>query len=163
MRPPHLDRESCSKFSLLNLFELVFAYGLILAVDRFTHQVLGWPDRFILIMSFLYPLKIALSVYGRRDPAVAIAAYVYIGILAVLWPAYQLSKEIQITPFGWCFWFPMTWLTVPSVSFCRDMWTSRLPSIRFLVWRSVAEIIVIYPVWLYVAAFIGLLFGAWWI
>ena len=151
------------RFTIFNLFEIVFAYAIIFGVARLTNQFLGWDLEIFIILACMYPLKIAIAFAARKHLLYSLIAYACLAIAVVAWPIYKDWDNQHVTWFGLFICIPIMLLCVPTVTFFLDVADPKKPSARFLIWRSLVEIVVIFPPWLFVSSFIGLFLGGWWI
>ena len=147
------------RLSILNLVEIVVAYAVILLADRFTHLVMGWDAGFVIFLGLLYPFKILLAIAGRTNKRLSVIAYASVMTAALAWPISRYWSDWTWAGIFIC--VPVVFLTVPSISFVIDLTSTQLPSPRFLIWRSLTEIVFIYPPWLYTSIWITIFLGGW--
>ena len=93
-------------------------------------------------------------------PLVAFLLYLAV-VVALSSYLYYCTSISTMTPLAFSMFGPIAAFTVPTASFLYDVLAHKRPSAWFYVLRSLAEIVILVPIWLFVWAFLValLLFG----
>ena len=74
------------RFSLVNLFELVLAYGIIAAILRGLYHQLEFSDFAVfLFIGTFYPVKVVLGAAARKHRALSVLGYTCLAAALTTW------------------------------------------------------------------------------
>jgi hypothetical protein len=124
----------------------------------FGQPVYGYAAGFLL---FIYAVKQAIL---RQLPSPALGWYVLLVLcsLPYIWFFVVLDWfNRQVYHVECWIGYPITFLTIPTVSFLKDRLNPDGPSIAWYLIRSAIEIFILFPLWIVAWGFISLYFLGW--
>ena len=140
-----------AQFSLRSLFEVFVAAAITLAAYG-----IGFPaDESPSLSTFIpfYVGKLLLSQYVQHRKGVAVVSYSLLLLVMGCLGAYQQAFTFQDGfEFAYGVLYSLViWYVVPTLTFVYDLFGGKSSLFRFLLWRSVFEILIACPVAYHVA------------